>query len=966
MKTIYLSITLLVSILMNDFAGDIEIKSIGKLFIKNYPSSVYNGEKQNWDISIGRNGLIYFANGPLLEGGTRYWKLHYFANQIYIRSVYSLPDNSILVGGSHEIGIFKPGDLPGKYNYSSLMPKLDSSFHDFGTVWQIMPYRKSILLRAGKALFSYENDTIKPIIFGKIVDYFNIVNDTIIVRINTEGLGYIGNGNFILFPFGEKFANIKVVSIEKLDDVNMLLFTDDKGVFITDKKSVKPYIPLDKSELKENQISRVCFLDGKYFAVGTVKDGLYIYDLSGSLIQHVNKKNGLQNNTIISMAADSTSNLWLGLDNGISYVELNSCISNISSDIDIGSGYVSKYNKGNLYFGTNQGLYFTKWDTTDPGKNVNYKIQAVKNTSGQVWSLYTHEGVLYCGHHKGLYRIEEDQAKLINSIEGCWQVEALKSNPGYFLESSYRGFFLLKIDASGNLLMSKRLNNISEISPRGLREDSQGFFWVKSNSNKIFRFRFEGESMTVSDIEEMTNYKGLPDYSSLNILGENYQVFFSTNEGIYSFNYKENKFDSNPIYDQVLGKDNLCFEFFEDEYNRTWYANEKEIGYFTFVYGKAEKHYIPFNKILPEQKKMPGSISAIDNEDVFFAVDNGFYHYKSNCSEIQKSNYHVYIASLATAEKPVKWTVSENDETRIPWYNHKKNSFEFTFSSDFFESPENVYYQYFLEGYDDNWSDWTIKNSKEYSNLFEGSYVLKVKARNGFGNENYETRFSFKVLPPFYRSLPAYFVYILIIMGLILLLHKIRLNRIEVEKKKVEVRKQLEIEQKKKKFEEEQLIARQKIGELEKEKLQQDLLHKTKELSNSMINILHKNEIFLGLKDEMQKLYLEKNLSKRDKSIRNLIQTIDSEISSKRDLEIFDSNFSAVHEDFIKKLVNKYPSLNQNDQRLCTFIKMNKTTKEIASLMNMSIRGVETSRYRLRKKLDLDRDANLYDIISEL
>jgi FixJ family two-component response regulator len=94
------------------------------------------------------------------------------------------------------------------------------------------------------------------------------------------------------------------------------------------------------------------------------------------------------------------------------------------------------------------------------------------------------------------------------------------------------------------------------------------------------------------------------------------------------------------------------------------------------------------------------------------------------------------------------------------------------------------------------------------------------------------------------------------------------------------------------------------------------------------------------------------------------MRTIDSEISSKKDLEIFDLNFTAVHEDFIKILKERFPSLNQNDLRLCTFLKMNKTTKEIASLMNMSIRGVETSRYRLRKKMGLDKDGNLYDIIT--
>ena len=175
-----------------------------------------------------------------------------------------------------------------------------------------------------------------------------------------------------------------------------------------------------------------------------------------------------------------------------------------------------------------------------------------------------------------------------------------------------------------------------------------------------------------------------------------------------------------------------------------------------------------------------------------------------------------------------------------------------------------------------------------------------------------------------------------------------------------------EIEEKRKKYEEEQLIARQRISELTNERLQQDLRHKSEELSNSMINILHKNEIMLNLKKEMQQLYLEKNLSKRDYGIKKLIRAIENEISTRKDLEVFDTHFSAVHESFLSNLKKKFPNLNQNDHRLCTFIKMNKSTKEIATFLNMSIRGVETSRYRLRKKMDLESDENLYNVISRI
>ncbi len=946
-------------------AADLEIKSVGNLFVTNYSTTDYQSEKQNWDISIGGNGLIYFANGPLLEAGTKSWKRYYLPNSHYIRSVYALNDNSILVGGNSEIGIFETGTLPGKKNYKSLMNRLDSSFYSFSTVWQIIPDHQSFLIRAGKALFRYENDTITPLIFGQIVDYTKIINETIFVQISNEGFGFINKGKFQLFPFGQDFANVRIVGIEALNEKEYLIFTDDNGVFITDKTHLRPYDSLNTKNLISSQISKVCFLSGKYFVIGTVKNGLFIFDRNGKLIQHLNKKNGLQNNTIISMQADSINNLWLGLENGISYVHLNSCLTHLNPEIDLGTGYVSKYFEGNLYLGTNQGLFYMKWDTVNTDNNVNSIIREVRNSTGQVYDLYSDGNVLYCGHHKGLFRVDVNKVVLLNPVEGCWQICSLVCAPGYFLESTYRGYYLLKLNKKGELLMKKRLDAIPANS-RTFKEDRNGFLWLNTYDNRIFRFKIDEVNQDVSGMTDMTRHKGLTKFNTVTIVGNKGQIFFSTNHGLFKYNYSEDQFENNELYNQVIGKNEKCHEFYEDNYNRIWYIKKNEIGYFSLHFGNPEKVLLPSIKILNAFSKLYGRIGIIDKDDVFFGVDNGFYHYKCNCTETIRKNYHAFISNLTTSSLPKKWNQSSSEDARIPIYKYKKNAFEFSFTSDFFQNPDNVFYQFKLDGFEDDWSEWSSKSSKEYNSLHEGTYILKVKASDGNGNESNEDSFTFIITPPYYRSVLAYMVYLVFLSILIFIFNKLRIRRIEMEKKKVEEKKHLEIEQKKKQFEEEQLKAQQKITELEYQKLQQDLLYKTKELSNSTLNILHKNEILLEFKEEMQKLYLEKNVSKRDRIIQIQLRTIDREISSKKDLEIFDLNFSAVHEDFVKILKERFPALNPNDLRLCTFLKMNKTTKEIASLMNMSIRGVETGRYRLRKKMGLDRDGNLYDIITEI
>ena len=567
MKRVNIFIAFLFLQINNGLANDLEIKSVGNLFVHNYSQADYKGEKQNWDITIGKNGLIYFANGSLIESGTNHWKQFHMPNQNYIRSVYALSDNSIFVGGAGEMGVFIRGKIPGQREYKSLLNRLDSSFHDFSTVWQIIPHQKSLLIRAGKGLFMYENDTIVPLIFGPIIDYTKVINETIFVRINNEGFGFFNHDKFELFPFGKYFENIKIVDAEELEPGKYLIFTDDQGVFITDLKTIQPFNLLNREDVIKSQISRVCFLQGKYFAIGTVKNGLYIFDVEGNLIQHLNKKNGLQNNTIISMQADSSNNLWLGLDNGISYVELNSCISNFNPETDLGTGYVSEYYNGYLYLGTNQGLFYTKWDTLNPDNNIHPDIREVDNSTGQVWTLYSDGNHLYCGHHKGLFRVDGSKAELLNPVEGCWQINALISNPGYSLESTYRGYYLLNLNKKGEVLKRKKIESIPS-NTRYFNQDKNGFFWIKTHDNKLFRFCIDTNTEDTLNFAEMTSYKGLPELTQFRIVGNKGQVFISTTQGLFSFDYNNHCFVNNELYDKIVGKNEVLSEFNADNYNR--------------------------------------------------------------------------------------------------------------------------------------------------------------------------------------------------------------------------------------------------------------------------------------------------------------------------------------------------------------------------------------------------------------
>jgi len=103
-------------------------------------------------------------------------------------------------------------------------------------------------------------------------------------------------------------------------------------------------------------------------------------------------------------------------------------------------------------------------------------------------------------------------------------------------------------------------------------------------------------------------------------------------------------------------------------------------------------------------------------------------------------------------------------------------------------------------------------------------------------------------------------------------------------------------------------------------------------------------------------------LSRLSKMERNIRQNIENDNNWKR----FEENFDLVYENYLKRLGEMYPELNVSDKKLSAYLKMDLSSKDIAPLLNMSVRSVETNRYRLRKKMGLDRDVNLSEFLQRL
>ena len=221
--------------------------------------------------------------------------------------------------------------------------------------------------------------------------------------------------------------------------------------------------------------------------------------------------------------------------------------------------------------------------------------------------------------------------------------------------------------------------------------------------------------------------------------------------------------------------------------------------------------------------------------------------------------------------------------------------------------------------------------------------------------------------PPWYRSVMAYICYIVLALFGMWGVYRWDDMRVKRKKQQAIVEKDKELFEMEKEYEEEKARNEKQIMQLEKEKLEHDLQHKSQEMANLMINFVRKNEMLTEIKSEIAKVsaMLKGEGSRESKQQLILINSkIDSNIQSDEVLKRIEDQFDLIHNNFMKRLHAKHPDLSNNERMMCAYLKMNLSTKEIAPLLNISVRGVETIRYRLRKKFGLEREDSLTDYLS--
>ncbi len=905
--------------------------------VMNFNPNDYDAGNQNWMISQGSNRNIYVANSMgLLEYTGAHWNLYPVPNKTIVRAVKVVND-LIFTGAYMEAGYWKR-DSYGRLQYTSLLPFFPQKVHDGEQFWHIENIRETVVLQSFDAIYLYSLETGKirmlDIPSDKPISNMYKVGNEIYFFIPEDGLYRITEGTATL-----------VIPAEQLDGSELVLLNPtSKGLEIVSRAgNFYSWTPAGLERIYSNlsdvlsgiSVFSAVVLPDNSFLLGSVEDGFYQIDRQGNLLQHYNQEKGLQNNTVLALFVDEEKNVWAGLDNGLSVMNFNSPFMLFQDSVGkIGTVYTSFQNEKYLYLGTNQGLYFRRKGEKE--------FRFVEGTNGQVWSLEEVQGYLFCGHNNGTFLVKGEEVEKISSRMGTWIVKSYTPDKNVFVQGHYNGFSFIKLEGERfrELPMVKDFPH----SSKHIVSDDRGQLWIGNEHKGVFRIKLNDSLDEITQIENYTFSNTIGITSSIFQFGDS--LYYATKNRIFQYEPSKNAFSDNNRLNNLLNDVELISGRIVCQNNRIWGFAENSIIEVNTSQLNGE---LVLNKIFipKEMRTIPQgyeNISHLESGNYLLGLVNGYLILDG---DVQRS----YTGAEVQIENIVGSTLEE-DTLYIPLEEkadvaYETNNLKFSFSIPEYSKFIVPAYSYRLIGLSDRWSSWSGNSTAIFKNLSYGDYTFEVRGK--IGDSNFTTAaYSFAILRPWYLNNIMIAVYVLLFLGLLYLVHQV--YKMEHKKRIRENEKSLRMKN---------LEAEREIIKLQNEQLEREMAGKNKELAASTMSLIKKNEFLTDLKEKLKN-------SEGSPQVKSVIKTIDKDISEEDNWKFFKKAFNNADKDFFKKIKASHPDLTSNDLKLCAYLRLNLTSKEIAPLLNISVKSVEIKRYRLRKKMDLPHEKNLIEYILEI
>jgi ligand-binding sensor domain-containing protein/DNA-binding CsgD family transcriptional regulator len=846
--------------------------------LRHFTPSDYHGQSQNWAVAQSDAGWIYLANNSgLIEFDGSRSETYTLPDNQTLRCVAVAPNGAIFGGGMAEFGYWQPTET-GQLKYTSLSkPLLDEHLRS-DEIWQVLILPKGVLFQSFSRLYYFDYQKVVIIRPPGNIMFAQWLGGRVVLPVIGQGLYELrDDGQFRFLAATEVLAHVSVQFLVAGPQGSIWAGTDNEGIFeVGAAGGCKPIDHPLQPQFKQYQLNKAVALRGGGWAIGTIRNGVYVLHPDGGLRTHIHRENGLQNNTILAMAEDQTGQLWLGLDRGADAVALGNPLSVFVDPTGrIGTVYAAAAFEGNLYIGTNHGVFAKKYAKKTAFSSEKFSI--VEGTQGQVWHLEVFDNELVVGHNSGSFAIKNRTARRISHTTGGWCTIRVPGHPDALLQSTYSDLVVLRRNAAGQWAFGNTVTGFGRPLKK-ITFDEQGQLWGQHATRGFVRLELDSELRRVVALQE------LPDGTA------------------------EAAAHLGP--ERVQG---LQSTLFVPDSSGVWIQDAHRTHYDI--------------ALVPAHER----VVAIDGQLLFCQEDGYAILHQDTHQRTARPVPPVVLRRIETSQGQA---LPLSDGLQVAW---GQNSLRIAFAQAYYERRPNFSWK--LEGLSEKWSAWQPDAVQVFYQLPAGNYTLHIRSDVGGA----PVVLHFVVERPWYRSGWAYLAYAALLGVFFFFFEKYNRHRLERQRQKLEAEKAREL-----------AIQR---AEAEKELLLLEVTNKNRDLSNAAFNLIRKNEALLALKDEL--LQTAKGTPALDKVIRH----IDQHLEGDHDWELFEASFNQVHNDFFKRLLQQCPDLTPGDLRLAAYLKMNLSSKEIAPLFNIGVRGVENKRYRLRKKLGLAEEENLVEYL---
>jgi AraC family chitin signaling transcriptional activator len=878
-------------------------------FVENYSKSNYQGDNQIWSTAQGKDNAMYFANNNyLLRYDGVKWEKYKLPNKTIIRSIM-VEGNKIYSGSYQEFGYWYRKDAKMHYVSISKRKKVfDENNNE--EIWKIFKFKNKIYFQSFNGIFIFDGKVILEKKLPFLISYCFVVDDQILIASVEKGIYRLNNREIEKVNGLSLLENNVIHTIQKYQG-KTYFFTKKHGVYVLENNILSPWKNNLNEVLKSENINVAQFIKSNKLIIGTANKGVYILDLNNGTYKNINRNNVLMNNSILSIGQDKENDLWLGLDNGIAHIEVNSPISIFydSSGI-LGSVYsVASTPKGYL-MASNHGVF----------KYEGKQLYLIPSTQGQAWDISKINDQYLIGHNEGTFIYKNDSFSKLSDINGGWNVAKSAINNSY-LQATYSGIVIYQ--NPDNLTQKTTIKGL--LKPiKYLAQNRKNEIWAADVNRGLYRVLYN--DAFVAEADNVTQRSKISNDFGVKIFEFRNEILFLINNSWYTFNSLTNQLEANQLFNDnfknvsnIVSIDENHFMVLQNGLLYHIYAQGSK-----FIRNSIQEKYYK-GKIINDNLKV-----FKDKNNYLLNLDDGFISLDLKYNTKEKTNVKIEAFNNdVLVENNSK--IKHNSELRIN-----------VISGIYGASKPDLFYR--------------LNGKKEFisineglillNNLTSGSHDVTIYNNDGL-NYNRVADFQFVVANAWYFSIWMIFIY-LIVIGLILYLYY-KWNKIKYIQKlklqKEELKHQREIL-------EMELKAENELNSQEYEKhiLELELQSKSSEVAGKSLSIAKQSEMIENIQNILD---TESDFNKLKSEIKKAIKI---NAVNKHEWEIFETNLNQINNEFIIALSKKYPNLTSKDIKLCVYLKMNLSSKEIAPMMNISFRGVELHRYRLRKKLGLSQE----------